>query len=36
MVLTYAVHLAVGLTVECVIATEWFDASSLYSVSSDV
>lgn len=33
MVVTYAVHLSVGLTV---IATEWFDATSLYSVTSDV
>lgn len=34
--MTYAAHLTVGLTVECVIATEWFDATSLYCVSSDV
>lgn len=36
MVMTYAVHLTLGLSVECVIATEWFDATSHYSVSSDV
>lgn len=36
MVMTYAVHLAVSLTVKHVIATQWFDATSLYSVFSDV
>lgn len=38
MVMTYAVHLAVSLTVKHVIATQWFDATSLflYPVMIDV